>query len=83
MFTVGGKDGKCIIYPPIEFIGLGVGHASEMLLLQLNPVEYFTYLATFPSFELVVYNSFVSYSLDEKDANRLIAILNRLYRKLK
>ena len=83
MFVSHERNGKYSTHPPIEFVGLGVGHASEMLLMQLTPYEYFAYLATFPSFELVVYDSFLSYTLDEKDSSRLVDRLNGLYRKLK
>lgn len=75
-------SGTYTLLPPIEFLGKGVGHASEALLLNMTLPDYFKYIMSYKSATIVNYNTFISYTLNETDIKKLASKLNTLYRKL-
>lgn len=75
-------SGAYTLLPPIEFLGKGVGHASEAILLNMTLPEYFKHIVSYKSAEIVNYHTFISYTLNESDIKKLASKLNTVYRKL-
>lgn len=86
MFKIHNRYGteRYFIIPPTGYLAKRTPHMIEATLLGKDMVGYFEYLKKmYPSVRLTKYPSFLSYSMDKKDAQKLINRLNREFKKVK
>lgn len=78
-----GRD-RYFTLPPTGHFAINKSHTYEASLMGMGIVEYYAYLLkTYPSVRLTKYDSFISYSMNERDIKKLISKLNSIYRKVK
>ena len=83
MFKIHSNNDKdYFIIAPQGSMSSNRSHYLESVLLKKTIVEYYKWIAEFPSSKLIVYPSFISYHLSKTDANKVIKILNKEYKKL-
>lgn len=76
-------DGRYIVLAPIEWLGKAKPHMTEAKLLGKTFKEFYEYIATFKSARLTTYPNYISYSMEERDAKKLLSQLNKLYKATK
>ena len=82
MFKICTNDNQeYFIIPPDKLREYNHNHSAEAQLLNMTLVEYYRWISIFPSAKLVVYSTFISYHVDEKDAKKIISTLNKNYKK--
>lgn len=78
-----GTD-RYFLIPPTGYLAKRTPHMIEASLFNMEAVEYFQYLKkTYPSIRLTKYKTFISYSMNEKDAKKLMNKLNKQFKKVK
>lgn len=86
MFKIHNHYGteRYFLIPPTGYLAKRTPHMIEATLLGKDMVEYFAYLKkTYPSVRLTKYSSFLSYSMNKKDAQKLMNKLNAKFKKVK
>ena len=86
MFKIHAHYGtkRYFLIPPTGYLAKRIPHMIEATLLGMEMVEYFEYLKrTYPSIRLTKYSTFLSYSMNETDARKLMNKLNREFKKVK
>lgn len=82
MFKIHSNNNKdYFVIAPLELAKYNHSHLGEARLMNKTPIEYYQWIADFPSAKLVIYSNFISYHVSEKDAKKIISTLNKNYKK--
>lgn len=72
------------LIPPTGYIAGWAAHEFEAHLMGMTMAEYYEYISkTYPTSRLVVYPTFISYTLYHADAESHMKKLNKLFKKVK
>lgn len=74
---------KYFIIPPTGYLATSNSHSIEAAIMGMELIEYYKYLKKeYRSIRLIKYQTFLSYSLNQTDAKRLLGTLNKAFKRL-